>query len=253
MKFKIKKISILLLFSIVFLNAQEKRENINGAVKHNENGLQFINIQNLASDEGTVSDTKGNFSIEVKKGDTILFSSLVYKIRKIKITETHISNEMLEVFLESGVNELEEVFLKGYVKPDFSTAAVHKNTVLDDDDFTVKTKGVDIAKTINPVKAQGIGLISVIQALTKGLRMKKKERKALMSKIEYQQKQIPLKVKQKYGRELFTKTLHIDEDKIEVFIEYCQDNGLDKFYESSDIEIINFLVLQSKKFNAINN
>ena len=49
------------------------------------------------------------------------------------------------------------------------------------------------------------------------------------------------------------KTLHIAEDRIEIFIEYCQDNGLENYYDSSDMEIINFLVIQSKKFNKINN
>ena len=253
MKYLNNIIFFSLLLSLTVITAQEKRESINGSVKRDSYALQFINIQNLATDKGTVSDTEGNFNISVKKGDTVLFSSLVYKNRKIEITDTHISENKLEVFLESGVNEPEEVFLKDFVKPDFSKVAVHKNTVLDDDDFTDKIKGVDIANTINPVKAQGIGLISIIQALTKNLRLKKKERKALLSKIEHQKEQIPLKVKQKYGRELFTKTLHIEEDKIEIFIEYCQDNGLDNYYESSDIEIINFLVIQSKKFNKINN
>ena len=252
MKYLNSILFISFLFSLTIANAQDNRENINGTVKQDNNALQFINIQNLATDQGSVSDTKGKFNIDVKKGDTILFSSLVYKNRKIEITDTHISTKILEVFLESGINELDEVFLKDFVKPDFSKVAVHQNTVYDYDDND-KTKAPNIAKSINPVKAQGIGLISVIQALTKNLRLKKKEKNALLNKIEYQKKQIPLKVKQKYGRELFIKNLRIEEDKIEIFIEYCQDNGLDNYYESSDMEIINFLVIQSKKFKKINN
>jgi hypothetical protein len=248
-----KIIFVSLLFSFTVLTAQDNRESINGSVKHNESALQFINIQNLATDKGTVSDSKGSFSINAKKGDTILFSSLVYQNRKIIITKTHILNEKIEVFLESGVNELEEVFLKDYVKPNFSNIAVHKNTILDDDDFSNSKKGVDMAKALDPVKAQGIGLVSVIQALTKNFRLKKKEKKNLLNEIDYRKKQLPYLIKQKFGNELFTKTLKIEEDKIEIFIEYCQDNGLDYFYESPDIEIINFLVIQSKKFNKITN
>ncbi len=239
------------LFSLTVLNAQDQRKNINGFVKQDKYALQFINIQNLATDIGTVSDTNGKFSINVKQGDTLLFSSLVYKNRKIKITETHISDNKIEVYLESGVNELEEVFLQNGRNSEFDNVSVHKNTVFDFDSND-KSQAPDIANSINPVKANGIGLISVIQALTKNLRLKKKEKKAALTRINQQKKQIPTKVKQKYGLELFTKTLHIDIDRVEIFIDYCYDNGLENFYDKSDIEIINFLVLQSKKFNKIN-
>jgi len=67
-----------------FSFSQEKREiKLNGVILTPlSKGIMNSHIVNLDTKKGTVSDSKGKFSIEVKKGDWLLISNIQFKEKK---------------------------------------------------------------------------------------------------------------------------------------------------------------------------
>ena len=68
-------------------------------------GLPGVSISLLGSTKGTTTDANGNFSIDAEKGDILVFSSIGYEKKEIKI-----GNEtLLQVSLKTDDKLLSEV------------------------------------------------------------------------------------------------------------------------------------------------
>lgn len=71
-----------------------------------------INILNLTSNTGTTNSDLGEFTIEVKENDTLLFSSVHYEKVTIIISEEIITQKFLKVVLREKVIDLNEVIVR---------------------------------------------------------------------------------------------------------------------------------------------
>jgi hypothetical protein len=115
--------SLLKLFLVLVLcnsNCYSQEKVINGEIKDIENKtlLQYVNIGIANKGVGTVSNSKGIFSLKfnekIKENDTITFSYIGFKTKKIVLVELNASNNIIE--LEPEINNLNEIVVK-FVKP----------------------------------------------------------------------------------------------------------------------------------------
>lgn len=115
--------SLLKLFLVLVLynsNCYSQEKVINGEIKDIENRtlLQYVNIGIANKGVGTVSNSKGIFSLrlneKIKENDTITFSYIGFKTKKIVLIELNQSNNIVE--LEPEINNLNEIVVK-FVKP----------------------------------------------------------------------------------------------------------------------------------------
>lgn len=260
MKLKISTYLIAFLalgFMTLKLSAQNKLVKLEGIVKYDSTKLQDINIINKATNSGTSSDTIGSFTIYAKEGDSISFSSIVYENRIIKISKTHINSQKITVYLEPDFYQLDEVMLEKKIALDFGNVEVLKGTILNND--VISNRKAPNARRLTDPNAQagGINPVAIFMMLTKKSRKKRKARK-LKLKLELEEIQqlkidFPTTIKNLYGDIFFKEALNITEDKIYLFLDYCEGNGLSKLYRSNEIEIKNFLVKQARKFNSFHN
>ena len=72
--------------------------------------LVGVNVIIKGTTNGTQTDFDGKFSIEVKKGQTLVFSYVGYKTKDIKIKD----QKTLEVYLEPSMEALNEVVVSAY-------------------------------------------------------------------------------------------------------------------------------------------
>jgi len=92
---------LLSLFVPTLLCAQNKAT-ITGKIRDDKrNPVEFANIYVRSQRLGTVSDTKGNYSLEVFTGDTLI----------LEITHTSYVNKSVEVFLLSGEVKKVDVYM----------------------------------------------------------------------------------------------------------------------------------------------
>ena len=76
-----------------FLLGQERRP-IKGKLLYKNTVVVAANVVNNTAQINTITDSDGEFEIDVAQGDEIIFSSVQYLIRSVKITE-----EILEAFI----------------------------------------------------------------------------------------------------------------------------------------------------------
>lgn len=108
-----KKIQLIfvassLLFSI---NTYSQNTLIKGRVIANEENLSEIHVLNTSSHKGVLTDRNGYFEIPVALNDILLFSSIQFEKKEVKVYANILKNGSLDVLLEKQVVELEEVIV----------------------------------------------------------------------------------------------------------------------------------------------
>jgi TonB-dependent SusC/RagA subfamily outer membrane receptor len=112
---KLKIFLLLLSFSMLhWAIAQDSKERIkvSGKVMSNETNLPLpkASVQIKGTKKGTVTDSLGNFSIKVDKGQTIAISYAGFEAQEIRITEA----KVLDIKLLLKASDNEEVVVVGY-------------------------------------------------------------------------------------------------------------------------------------------
>lgn len=244
-------LSIVLLFFGAVTHAQEIK--IEGKVLFDKTPLKDINVLNKNTQKGTATDNDGNFSMNVTLGDSILFSSLSFRNRVIQISETHINDKSMEVYLELGFTELDEVELEQWFQLELGDVAVDERARLNNDQ-TDDYRPPNASYFVDPTaKHSGISARSIYRELTKKSRLKKAEQKKLDDKMAILLAQFPEELKGSYGTEFFTITLNIPADEVDRFLDYCDGNGLSEYFDKSEFLIKDFLIKQSQAYTLAKN
>lgn len=97
------KLSFMLLFATIISNGQQK---ITGIITNFSEPIEEVNITNLNTSNGTISDAMGVFQITAKKGDTLAVSHISYETQKIVVSDLTSLNIGLEA------NTLTEVLIE---------------------------------------------------------------------------------------------------------------------------------------------
>ena len=106
------KMTVLLLINFfLFQFAYSQNIQVNGNIKSEEGEtLPGVTVLVKGTNVGTISDFDGNFSIDIDKGQTLVFSYIGFKtIEKVVKTET-----ILNILMESDTQMLDEVVAIGY-------------------------------------------------------------------------------------------------------------------------------------------
>ena len=252
MKLKSKNIFVSIAFLVFVYSsslAQKSIVKLEGTVRNDSIFLQDINILNLTSNIGASSDKNGNYIIYASIGDSIQFSSINYKQRIVKISKSHIENKTITVYLEQGINELDEVEIRQSFQPNWGKLSLPRGAILDNDEITLK-KAPNAMKFTDPTYGNsGVDIVGIGISLINKIFQKGRERKDEERNIKKEKQVFIEKIIENIGTEFFTAHLNIKEEEIYLFLYYCEDNGLKNFYNSEEFLIKNFLIKQSKEYN----
>ena len=104
-----KKIFFLLtLFQFSF---SQERELIQGKVIYRNIDVPAANVINNTSQISSITNDQGEFEIFAKEGDEIIFSSVQYIIRTVKVNAEILKNKRIIVQINQRVRELDEVVI----------------------------------------------------------------------------------------------------------------------------------------------
>lgn len=98
---------VALIFSLLL---QAQRQEIKGKLIADDD-VEGIHILNKTASKYTVSNEKGEFSIEAKATDTLFISSLIYNNKEIIISKEHEDSNSIEIKLDEKVSELDKVIV----------------------------------------------------------------------------------------------------------------------------------------------
>jgi hypothetical protein len=238
MKFK------LLIFFLVFqvVAFAQDRVSIKGRLIYRNINVVAANVVNITAQINTITNGEGAFEITVKNGDEVVFSSVQYMIRTVKITPEIIQKNRLIITINEKINALEEVV----VTPDDA----EKFLDLKEEEF----KGFDYdrdksTRLENSIVRQGqlkngINLINVAKLIAKLVSNKTEEEKRNLKPSEL--------LSYVFDKSFFSSDLELRDDQIVGFLEHI-DNNLPSqklLNQSHQFQLIDYLILQSKKYRS---
>ncbi|WP_372744563.1 carboxypeptidase-like regulatory domain-containing protein [Lutibacter sp.] len=252
MKIKLTNLFFFILISINFYG-QQQSITIRGIIYSENKKIGDIHIINLQSYYGTVSNDNGEFAILAKPNDTLLFSSIEYEVKKIRITDFNIKTNNLTVVLEPSVNQLKEVFvgLTGNLALDLQNKpkdTIPKHTFT----FAMQDLNKDLGEDVHgPKSAPFVGPFKPLPALATIPNFAYEKEQKLKREIA-KLKEFPIKIRRELGIKFFTEKLNIPEEKIDNFINYCEYRDvIKKYYEKKLFEVIEIFKDESIPYNAI--
>ncbi|NDV44614.1 carboxypeptidase-like regulatory domain-containing protein [Flagellimonas sediminis] len=239
-----KKI-VLILFSLLVSGwslAQDSRQLLRGKVLYRSSNVPNENVINSTSGEATITNDNGEFAIEVKAGDKVVFTAVNYQLEVVTITPEILQNNRLVVEVNEKVRELDEVVVTPENQAKFLEV---KNEDFKEFNYEIdrNTEVVNVAesRTVRGMQ-DGLNFVNIFKALFKSRQEESGEERE------------PLKVSEVlrhvYDDEFFVVDLKLPQDKIDAFLLYCDDKipSQTLLKKENEFQLIDFLVTQSKSY-----
>ena len=240
-------ILVLCLFCQFCLSQVLTRKTLHGQIVNDSIKLENVIVFNVNSKTGMLVGSKGVFNILAKVNDTLIFSSLAFKSRKIILTEKQISAPILRVTLEAYTNQLAEVIVpvKKKIKPiNGNTQAIVDKQYFDDEKSSPKNRTMPSDGTIE----NGMNFVRIYKDVLKTLRKNNPEI------IDYTQNKSFTEVALKrVGYDFFSNTLQLNDDEIRLFLIFCENDPKSKtlIKSENEFQLIDFLVTKNKEYKKI--
>jgi hypothetical protein len=178
--------------------------------------LSDVNVTNLRSETTTVS-VNGDYSMFVKVGDTIQFSSIQIETKKVIIQESDLTKSLFVTSLNPKVIQLDEVEIKEYKNINAVSLGILDKPAKKYTPAERKLRAAEELHWYSPllIPLGGMSVDGLINAISGRTAMLKKElevekKEMLLKKIEYQ-----------FDPEYFTNNLKIPQEYVKGFWYYA--------------------------------
>lgn len=177
--------------------------------------------------------------------DELVFTSLQYQIRVVKITKEILQRGRLVIDVNEKVTELDEVVVTPEQRQKFLDLRAEEFKEFDYE----RDRSTRVENTLmrQGQLYNGLNFVNVFKALYRLVDKGKSDEKV----YSLQPSEV---IRQLYDDTFFTEQLNIEKDKIGLFLVFCDGEIKTKelLEEKSDFEIMDFLVKAGEKFNRKN-
>lgn len=239
---------VFIIFLMLVSNGYSQREVLEGKISTIEDlDVEGINVFNLTTNKGTVSNADGIFRIAVALQDTLTISALHIQTATIIIGKEQMANKKIPINLSEKMNQLGTVtlrrFLTGYLGSD-------ANIIPTDQPITASFIGLpnadlkQLSKTERELYTANSTPVDALLNLISG------RTKMLKKRLEfYRTNELTLSLLDKFPETYFTDGLNIESYKVYSFLYFCENDAeFKKVMEGPSMEIIEFLQRKSKEF-----
>lgn len=246
--FPVLKSLLVVLLILLSSNVFSQRITVEGKINTADDiEVEGINVFNISSNKGTVTDANGTFRIAVALNDTLSVSAIQVASTTLIIGEEQMTSKKININLSERMNQLGTVTLRrpltGYIGSDANIIPVQEPITatsigLPNADLPKlsKTRRQLYAATSGPVDA----LLNMISGRTKMLKKHLEFNKTAA---------LTLGLLEKFPESYFIDGLKIDRLNIYSFIFYCEDDPkYQAVMKQSTIEIIEFLEAKSEEY-----
>jgi len=238
------RIKILFLFLSLQFAYNQDRELIQGKVIYRNINVVAANVINNTSQNTTITDDLGEFQIYAREGDEIIFSSVQYIIRTVRITDEIIKNKRLTVQINERIRELDEVV----ITPDNT----EKFLDLKEEEFKgfdyIADKSTRVQNNLTETRQlkNGVDFVNIFKLLKTIIDSKSEEEKESLLASEV----IPYL----FEDDFFTESLLLASSQIVDFLIYIDSrpNSVDILLEKNEFLLIDFLLNESIRYKEIN-
>lgn len=262
------------LLSITAFSQEVERIKISGKITAAKGGdVEGINIYNKSSAKGTITSAKGEFEIMVALNDRVHFSAMQFQRFTVIVDEGIIKSKQMNILLNPVVNQLDEVLISPYDLSGNITADVKRinvSGVSNEWDLSYETLefeyefSADAQTSIKKNMAEdayhngqeqyGGDIIGLGMLIASAFIPKKSKNKNYSSNPKRDQisesDMVTNAVQHRYSILYITRNFNIPEDKVNEFIYFVEDNGIDRelLLPENELLLIDYLSEQSKLF-----
>jgi hypothetical protein len=222
--------------------------------------IDNVTVFNISSNKGAISDHLGYFTLYARPSDTLVFSSVVFKSKKLILAEIDFKVEVVYVKLEEFINELDEVVVTPKtltgdlvkdvknikvtdMNPVFNSAQITDLQFEKDASSTPKNPGI-----YDGTITYGMDFVKIGKMIGKIFVKDKPKEMVFTSSKNFQEA-----VKDKFTYNFFTETLELNKDEIGLFLAYCDSDPKVKelLAVNREIDLIDFLISKSKEYKNL--
>ncbi|MBP6549619.1 MAG: hypothetical protein KA228_00790 [Flavobacterium sp.] len=217
------------------------RKPLHGMVVNDSVNVQSGYVLNVNSNSRTFIKAQGYFDILAKTNDTLLFSSMGLKSKKVVLADKDFAVSVLRVKMNTLVNPLKEVVVtKTTIKPNLGNI----QNIIDREYFDDKQSSPD-----NPLMPTEIKYGMDIDRIGRMIWKSFFKENANKDKEVYQGDFTEI-VPKRMHQFFFTNTLKLKEDEIGLFLIYCENDPKSKalLKPEAEFELIEFLVVKNEEF-----
>lgn len=255
----------LVAFAIGFSSMAQERIKVKGDLIFPEGeNAEGVVIFNMNSRAGTITQSKGEFSLLVTEGDSIRISPQEYQEFIVLVNKEVIESAEMNIYLNQVVNFLPEVVVTPFglsgnvtvdvakipvaVLPEDFSASENSDIFLKENsepDYYSPPLNTALASNENRL-INGLNFVNLFKELL--ISGKKEEIKDPYSGVSI--RDVDLKVRAMYNDNFFRRNLGVELQDINEFIYFADDNGLEEemLKTGNELELIQFLVEQSKRY-----
>ncbi|NCF31093.1 MAG: hypothetical protein GWP29_04345 [Bacteroidetes bacterium] len=236
----------LLFFLLPIMVLGQQRKLIKGQLIYRNRNVVAANVVNNTAQLNTITDGEGGVEIAVALGDEVVFSSVQYLIRTVKITPEILKKNRLIITVNEKINALEEVV----VTPENT----EKFLDLKEEEFKGydynRDKSTELENTIvtQGQLRNGLNIINIAKLIAKAVSNKTEEEKQKIKPSEI--------LTYVFSDEFFINDLALKNDEVIGFLEHIDENlPSNKLLKTGQqFQLIDYLISESQiyrdKLNA---
>jgi len=263
MKNSIVLLSFMLCFVSLLQGQIATRVMVSGKVSADiGSDIEGIVVYNRSTDQGTITNSKGEFLIRVGLNDRIEIVAMQYQHFTVLIDSGVIESGRLTIFLKETVNQLEEVIVRphdllGNVSVDVAKVRIGEQKGIEE--IANQTSNIinDVAYDFRPdaltkIENKGVKEKGMINGLNFVNLFKFIYANEILDKKESKDVDFDEKVRELYDDQFFKDYLALEYNQIGDFIAFAAANGLSTTYFESgkELDLIQFLIYKRKQFSV---
>lgn len=233
-------LSFSLLLSVLVFG--QERKLIKGQLLYKNTKVVAANVVNNTAQINTITNSDGEFEIEVTEGDELIFSSVQYQIRTVKITSEILKNNRLVVTVNENINELKEVVV--------TSEDVEKFLDLKEEEFkgfdyeVDKSSRLDNQAVREKVLSNGLNFVNIAKLIANAFANKTQEEQMRLKPSEI----LPFVFESTF----FENDLDLAQDEVVGFLEYIdsQMKTASLLKQDKQFQLIDYLINKSEDYKA---
>ncbi len=238
----------LLSIVVILHTVNSFSQQVKGTVRYNKYAIPDVEVINSNTKQLTVTDARGEFTIEAKTNDNLIFVSKQYQLKKLVINPALYTNGLLEVDLILNAEELNEVVVTNMPSIKLGKDDSWEQTKLDQ--YTLekrtaapKVQGVYTGELVNGADIKRIGGM-LLSLFLKDKEPAKKEAPEIAFKDFAQSKCDTAYLK---------KTLNLQPEEIGLFLEFCDADPKSKTIATNQnvLSLMDFLFEKNTAFKNL--
>lgn len=241
---KLKIAFLLLVFQIGF---SQSEKSIKGTVLSDNFPMAKVDVVNFNSKISTITNNEGKFVLTGKLGEILIFIAKGFDLKRVVIDAEMMLKQDNLVVLVKKPEELQEVLIVKMPSIRLSKDQQFEQSKLDELDMnkfqkTLKNPGVYDGQTT------GLDFFKIANMIGK-LFSKEKE----IVKVESPPIVFKDLVKNNFKSDIYNKILHLKEEEVALFLEFCDADPKARLLEKSNNQLVllDFLLLKRDEFKKL--